>query len=191
EVSAPYRTLQEFMVGQMRAGMLLCVCSKNNEKDALEVFERRTDMALKREHFVAWRINWGRKSDNLESLAGELGLGLESFIFIDDNPAECADVRSRCPGVLALQLPQDGERIPAFLDHAWAFDHAAPTEEDQNRTRMYRENAERHKLREQACSLKEFINGLELRVEIAEASEEQLARVSQLTYRTNQFNFTT
>jgi FkbH-like protein/FkbM family methyltransferase len=191
EVSAPYRRLQEFMVGQMRAGMLLCLCSRNNEKDVLEVFDRRPDMALKREHFAAWRINWGRKSDNLRSLAGELGLGLDSFVFIDDNPAECADVRSRCPGVLTLQLPQDVERIPAFLDHAWAFDHAAPTEEDRNRTRMYRENAERHKLREQACSLKDFINGLELRVEIAEASEEQLARVSQLTYRTNQFNFTT
>jgi FkbH-like protein/FkbM family methyltransferase len=191
DVTAPYHALQEFMLGQMNAGMLLCLCSKNNEKDVLDVFGQRTDMPLKREHLVSWRINWNRKSENIKSLANELNLGLDSFIFIDDSPVDCADVKINCPGVLTLQLPRDDESLPAFLNHVWAFDHAASTEEDQGRTRMYRESANRERYREQTISLKDFVKGLQLRVEIAEATEDELGRVSQLTFRTNQFNFTT
>jgi len=191
EVTAPYRALQEFMLGQMNAGMLLCLCSKNYEKDVLDVFDRRTDMPLKREHLVSWRINWNRKSENIKSLSSELNLGLDSFVFIDDNPLDCADVKINCPGVLTLQLPRDSKLLPAFLNHIWAFDHATSTEADQDRTRMYQESAKRERYREQTVSLKDFVEGLQLRVEIAEATEDQLGRISQLTFRTNQFNFTT
>lgn len=191
EVTAPYRTLQEFMIARMNAGMLLCLCSKNNEKDALDVFDQRTDMPLKRAHLVSWRINWNSKSENIKSLANELNLGLDSFIFIDDNPVDCADVKINCPGVLTLQLPRDTESFASFFNHIWAFDHTGSTEEDQNRTRMYRESTDRQQYREQSFVLKDFVKGLQLRVEIAEATEDQLSRVSQLTLRTNQFNFTT
>ena len=191
EVTPPYRALQEFMIGQMNGGMLLCLCSKNNENDVLEVFDQRTDMLLKREHLVSWRINWNSKSANIKSLAHELNLGLDSFIFIDDNPVDCADVGINCPGVLTLQLPRDTESFSSFLNHIWAFDPTASTEEDQNRTRMYQESTRRQQYREQSFSLKDFVRGLQLRVEIAEATEDQLGRVSQLTFRTNQFNFTT
>ena len=191
EVTAPYRTLQEFMIGQMNAGMLLCLCSKNNEKDALDVFDQRTDMPLKREHLVSWRINWNSKSENIKSLAKELNLGLDSFIFVDDNPVDCADVEINCPGVLTLQLPRNTESFSSFLNHIWAFDHTSSTKEDQDRTRMYQESAKRERYREQSFSLKDFIKGLQLRVEIGELTGDQLDRVSQLTFRTNQFNFTT
>jgi FkbH-like protein/FkbM family methyltransferase len=191
EVTAAHRALQEFMIGQMNAGMLLCLCSKNNESDVLDVFDQRNDMPLKREHLVSWRINWNSKSGNLHSLAAELGLGLDSFIFLDDNPVDCADVRINCPEVVTLQLPGNADSFPAFLNHAWAFDRAGSTAEDRNRTRMYQEGARRQRYREQSLSLKDFIRGLELRVEIAEVTPDQLARVSQLTFRTNQFNFTT
>lgn len=191
EVSAPYRRLQQFMLDQMNAGMLLCLCSKNNEADVLDVFDQRTDMVLKREHVVARRINWDRKSDNITSLAHELSLGLDSFIFVDDNPVECADVRINCPSVLALQLPRNSEALPAFLNHVWAFDHTGATAEDHSRTRMYQEHTEREKFRDQAGSLQDFIKGLDLKVEIRAATDGDLGRVSQLTFRTNQFNFTT
>lgn len=190
-VTPPYRALQEFMIGQMNAGMVLCLCSKNNERDALDVFDQRTDMLLKREHLVSWRINWDSKSANIKSLAQELDLGLDSFIFVDDNPVDCADVRSNCPGVLTLQLPRNPESFSRFLNHIWAFDRTGSTGEDQNRTRMYQESKERQQYREQSFSLKHFVEGLQLRVEIGEATEDQLDRVSQLTFRTNQFNFTT
>jgi FkbH-like protein len=191
EVTAPHRTLQEFMIDQMNAGMLLCLCSKNNEKDALDVFDQRSDMPLKREHLVSWRINWNGKSENIRSLARELNLGLDSFIFIDDNPVDCAEVEINCPSVLTLQLPRNPESFSSFLNHIWAFDHTGSTKEDQERTSMYQESAQRERYREQSFSLKDFINGLQLRVEIAELTEDRLDRVSQLTFRTNQFNFTT
>jgi FkbH-like protein/FkbM family methyltransferase len=190
EVTPPFRALQEFMIGQVNAGMLLCLCSKNNESDVLAVFNQRADMPLKREHLVSWRINWNSKSENIRSLADELDLGLDSFIFLDDNPVECADVRIRCPEVMTLQLPADGASFGPYLQHLWAFDHRRATAEDRTRTRMYQENRERHRYREQAFSLKDFLQGLQLRVDVAEATPDQLERVSQLTLRTNQFNFT-
>jgi FkbH-like protein/FkbM family methyltransferase len=191
ELSAPHRALQEFMLRRMRAGMLLALCSKNNEQDVLDVFEQRADMVLRREHLIAWRINWASKAENLRALARELDLGLDSFVFLDDNPVECAEVRARCPEVLTLQLPPDAAQFPAFLEHAWAFDQSGATEEDRQRTRMYRENAARRRFRDQAGTLREFIAGLELRVQIDAAAPADLGRVSQLTLRTNQFNFST
>ena len=190
-VSPPYRALQQFMVDQMNAGKLLCLCSKNNEADVLAVFDERSDLSIKREHIVSWRINWKSKSENIKSLAKELNLGLDSFIFIDDNPVDCADVRINAPDVLTLQVPPNSSLIPSFLEHVWSFDSISFTNEDRNRTRMYQENVKRQRFQAQTISLKDFINGLQLRIEMAAASDEDLARASQLTLRTNQFNFTT
>jgi FkbH-like protein len=191
DVGPAHRSLQEFMVDQMNAGKLLCLCSKNNEKDVMAVFDQRSDMILKREHLVSWRINWKSKSENIRSLADELNLGLDSFIFIDDNPVDCADVRINLPGVLSLRIPRQSSSISSFLKHVWAFDCTGPTEADRARTRAYHENAQREQFHQQTLSLKDFIDGLQLHVEIREAVDDQLARVSQLTFRTNQFNFTT
>ena len=190
-VTEAHRALQQFMIDQMNAGMLLCLCSKNSEQDVLAVFDQRTDMLLKREHLASWRINWSSKSENIKSLASELNLALDGFIFIDDNPVDCADVEINCPGVLTLRLPQDPALFASFFEHIWAFDHGGTTEEDRNRVRMYQDNAQRERFRAQTSSLNDFIAGLMVRVEIGEATEDQLSRVSQLTFRTNQFNFTT
>lgn len=191
QITEPYRALQQFMTEQVTAGMLLCLCSRNNEADVRAVFDERLDMVLTQAHFVSRRINWKSKPDNIRSLAAELNLELDAFIFIDDNPVECADVRINCPSVLTLQLPHDTESIPSFLNHVWAFDHTRVTEEDHNRTRMYLEHVQRQKAREQTLSLADFIDGLQLRVTIDEPHADELNRVSQLTFRTNQFNFTT
>ena len=191
EVSEPYRRLQEFVIKKMDSGMLICLCSKNSESDVFEVFEKRDDMPLKLEHLVSWQINWNMKSENIKLLADELNLGLDSFVFIDDNPVECADVKINCPQVLTLQLPKDEERIPEFLKNIWSLDHIKTTAEDKKRTSMYKENVQREKYRDQALSLKDFLDGLQLNIRISSPTEEQMDRVSQLTYRTNQFNLTT
>ncbi|HLP78276.1 MAG TPA: HAD-IIIC family phosphatase, partial [Candidatus Paceibacterota bacterium] len=190
-LNAPRQALQEFMRAQQNTGRLLAICSKNNEEDVREVFAQRLDMPLRHEHFAAWRTNWLPKSENLKSLAKELNLGLDSFIFVDDNPVECAEVEANCPEVLTLQLPEDVAQIPAFLRHCWAFDQAKLTAEDRKRGEMYRDNQQREQLRAHAGGLAEFIASLELEIEIAPMSREQLPRVSQLTHRTNQFNCTT
>jgi len=116
EVTPSHQFLHRFMIEQMHSGALICLCSKNNEADVFAAIDTRQDMLLKREHLAAWRINWGRKSDNLKSLAVQLNLQLESFIFIDDNPVECAEVKANCPGVLTLQLPERKDLIPDFLN---------------------------------------------------------------------------
>ena len=183
-----FRRLQEFMIEQMQAGVLLALCSKNQEADVLAVFDQRTDMPLRREHLAGWRINWEPKPGNLRALAAQFDLGLDSFVFLDDNPVECAATRAGCPEVITLQLPQQHDLIPAFLDSLWIFDRAAATREDRERSRWYRANSEREELRSAAPTLRDFLDGLELHIEVAEVTDEQIARVAQLTLRTNQFN---
>ncbi|MEZ4662209.1 MAG: FkbM family methyltransferase, partial [Caldilineaceae bacterium] len=189
-MSPAYRQLQAFMVEQAANGMLLCLCSKNQEADVWAVFAQRTDMPLKKEHLAAWRINWLPKSANLRALAQELQLGLDSFIFVDDNPLECAEVRANCPEVLTLQLPSEQEEIGAFLQHIWAFDRLRVTQADRDRTRQYQQNAQRERMRQDAPTLQQFLDTLELDVQIAPMTPNQTERVAQLTQRTNQFNLT-
>lgn len=190
QIPSAWKILQTFMLEQQQAGMLLCLCSKNQEADVIAVLEQRSDMLIRREHLVSWRINWLPKSENLKSLAAELNLGLDSFIFIDDNPVECAEVQANCPEVLTLQLPVEPE-ISRFLQHIWAFDHLQTTAEDAQRTALYQQNVQRQRFQQQAPSIETFLAGLALKVTIAEPSFAQLSRVAQLTQRTNQFNFTT
>ncbi|WP_161965933.1 non-ribosomal peptide synthetase [Steroidobacter cummioxidans] len=190
-VSPAHVRFQQMLVRQHDSGMLLCLCSKNNESDVEAVFKGREEMALREEHLVSSRINWSAKSSNLVSLAEELNLSLDSFILIDDSPLECAEVRAHCPGVLALQFPQEPEEIDHFIDHAWAFDRVGVTEEARERTRKYRENNARAKAREESGDLKRFLASLELKVNIAGMKPGQLDRVAELISRTNQFNLTT
>ena len=116
--------------------------------------------------FAGCRLNWLSKSANLKSLAQELSLGLDSFIFIDDNPVECAEVQANCPEVLSLQLPENPDAIPQFLDHCWAFDYLRVTSEDRKRAELYQQNKLREQLRAQAPSLEDFLAGLELKVNL-------------------------
>jgi FkbH-like protein len=185
----PWHWLQEFMVQQYEAGMLLCICSKNSEDDVFAVFDqRRQEMPLRREHIVSWRVNWRAKSENLRSLAAELALGLDGFIMLDDNPIECAEIEANCPEVLTLQLPAEEDKMPSFLRRVWAFDHLKVTGEDRNRTEYYRAQARRETARTVSPTLEDFLRGLQLQIEIAPAQAHHLERVAQLTQRTNQFN---
>ncbi len=142
-ITEPYRTLQQFMVEQQKTGRLLALVSKNSEADVWQVWRQRDDLPLQRQHTVAACINWGSKSDTLRALADELQLGLDIFIFVDDNPLECAEVRTAAPEVLVVQLPSDPDEIVPFLQHHWAFENHRVTQEDQQRTQMYQENQER------------------------------------------------
>ena len=190
EIDEAHRFLQEFIVSQHDAGRLICLCSKNNEEDVFAVMDHHPDMPLKREHLLSWRINWNRKSENLRSLANELTLGLDSFILLDDDPLECAEVQANCPEVLTLQLPREPHKIAKFLSHVWAFDHLGVTEEDGRRTARYRQSIQSARLQEESLSFADFLASLNLEVHTSEAAPHQLARIAQLVERTNQFNFT-
>jgi FkbH-like protein len=185
-----YLALQEFAVAQQRKGVLLCLASKNSQADVLDVFASRSDMHLQMTDVVAHRINWLPKSANLRALAQELNLGLDAFVFMDDNPLECAQMRAELPQVVTLQVPPEAE-IADWLDRVWVFDKHATTEEDARRTQMYRENAARRALESSAGDIGDFLAALDLQVDIQTPQEDEWQRIEQLTQRTNQFNFTT
>ncbi len=187
EVGGEWRLMQEFLRSCRKKGMLLTLVSKNAEADVDEVF-RRPEMVLRREDFVSWKVNWEPKSLNVSSLARELELGLDSFIFLDDNPVECADVAANCPGITPLVLPSDTRQIPSFLKHSWVFDLPGTTAVDEQRSELYREQSQRNQFRTAAASFSEFINDLQLTVEVTPALSSQYERAAQLTQRTNQFN---
>ena len=186
-----YLQLQAFMLEQYAMGRLLCLASKNTQADVERVFENNKSMLIKPDQLVAWRINWQPKSHNLKALSKELNLGLDSFVFIDDNPVEIAQVRSECPQVLALQLPDDEQKIQDFLNHIWAFDKHQITSEDRQRTKTYQDNARRQELQRETGSLQAFLKKLELQIDISPLSDETRSRAAQLTQRTNQFNTVT
>lgn len=191
QLQAPHRALQLLLRDQLEAGALLCLCSKNNPADVEAVFRRNSEMPLRAEHFAAQRVNWRPKSENLRSLAQELNLGLDSFVLLDDNPAECAEVEASCPEVLVLPLPEAPANWSRFLEHVWAFDRPQVTEEDRQRTALYQQNRLREQFQATAPTLKDFLQGLQLQMTIEPVRPEQVARVSQLTHRTNQFNCST
>ncbi len=189
-IDPPRRALQEFMAGRRRAGLLLALCSKNNEEDVIETFRAHPEMPLRLEDFAAQRLNWESKATNLAALAQELELGLDSFILVDDNPKECTEAQAGTPEVLALPLPSRPDDIPEFLKHVWAFDRARVTAEDRRRPELYAQRAERLRAERSAASLEEFLASPALEIRIAPMEPSQVARVAQLTQRTNQMNAT-
>jgi len=189
-ISEPYAAIQNFAIRQYEKGVLICVVSKNTEADVLDVFARRSDMRLRIDHLVSHRINWLPKPGNLRSLAQELNLATDAFVFLDDNPVECAQMRSELPQVITIQVPSERE-IPCFLQNLWVFDKITTTSEDASRTQMYRENTARKALESSVHDINQFLADLDLKIDIDVPSQEEWARVEQLAQRTNQFNFTT
>ena len=189
-LDSPRRALQQFMAERRRDGLLLAMCSKNNEEDVAATFRAHPDMPLGLGDFVAQRVNWDPKPGNLASLAEELELGLDKFIHIDDNPKEVQEVQAGAPQVLALLLPARAAEIPGFLAHVWAFDRARVTDEDRRRGEMYAQRAERARAARTSPSLEDFLASLQLEVTIAPMRPAQVERVAQLTQRTNQMNAT-
>ncbi|MGB1130080.1 MAG: HAD-IIIC family phosphatase, partial [Haloferula sp.] len=187
-VDAGRRAFQEFLLARRAEGYLLCMVSKNHPEDVEAVFRENPGMVISRDAFVAGMINWDPKSSNLRRLSERLGLGLDSFVFLDDNPAEVAEVEANAPAVLALRIPEKSAELPGFARHLWVLDLATRSEEDARRADFYHDEARRLDLRERAASYESFIEGLELRMDIMPVTEAELSRASQLTRRTNQFN---
>jgi FkbH-like protein len=185
-----YRDLQKLLLHWRRQGVLLVLLSRNNEADVWEVFDRRPEMVLRREDISAWRIDWQPKPDNLRALAQALNLGLDSFVFIDDDPVEVERMRAAWPEVACVLLPADPARIVEEVVRHRLFERLETTSEDKRRAGMMADEGRRSELRSR-LSPEEFLASLDLRVRVFEAGEEHLARITQLVNKTNQFNLTT
>ncbi|HXA84438.1 MAG TPA: HAD-IIIC family phosphatase [Candidatus Dormibacteraeota bacterium] len=189
-ITLGHRALQRFVLEQAAAGVLICLNSKNEPEHVLAVLRENTSMIVREENITAFRINWHPKSSNLQSLAAELQLGLDSFVFLDDDARECAEVSARCPEILTLRLPETSAEFPRFLQNLWFFDRDHVSEEDRKRAGFYRDKQHRDLALRQSTSLAEFLAKLDLHVNLRPAASEQLVRIAQLSQRTNQFNST-
>jgi FkbH-like protein len=172
-------------------GVLLAINSKNNFDDAQEVFLSHPQMILRLEDFAAVRINWVDKPTNMLSIANELNIGLDSFVFADDSPTERDLMRRAVPEILTLELPPNPAEFADVLADSRAFERVTATREDQDRTEMYRAQRERRQAEQSALSLEDFLASLEMKVSIEPASGPSMNRVGELTQKTNQFNLTT
>ncbi|GAA5483905.1 non-ribosomal peptide synthetase/type I polyketide synthase [Haloferula sargassicola] len=188
EIGPGRRAFQQFLMECRGQGHLLCLVSKNHPDDVEAVFRENPGVMMPREAFIDAMVNWDPKSANLQRLAERLNLGLDSFLFLDDSPAEIAEVSANAPSVLAVRVPENEAELPGFLKHLWVLDRHSASAEDAKRADFYHDEARRRELRDRTSSYEEFIAGLDLRMDIVPLDEGNLSRASQLTRRTNQFN---
>jgi FkbH-like protein len=172
-------------------GILLAIASKNEESVALQALRQHPEMVLSPEDFASWRINWKDKAANIAEIAAELRLGLQSIVFIDDNPVERARVGEALPEVLVPEWPNDKTLAASTLLQMDCFDSAQITSEDQARAEMYADEQKRDDLKSEMPTVEHWLRSLQTKVSVEELNASNRARVAQLFNKTNQMNLTT
>ncbi len=182
---------QRYAQDLSRRGIILAVCSKNDEANAIEPFERHPEMVLKRSDIACFVANWTDKAANLRDIAARLNIGLDSLVFVDDNPAERAIVRRELPMVAVPELPDDPTLWPSTLAAAGYFESLRLTKEDLDRSAQYQANLRRSNLMASATDLEGYLQSLDMRAIWSRFDRIGQARIVQLINKTNQFNLTT
>jgi len=189
-IGCAYRLFQRELLRLCNEGVLLCLCSKNDENDVMRVFAEHPDMLLRPEHITSHRIGWGNKADSILSIADELNLGVDSFVFIDDSRFETEAVATMIPNleVLCLEGKRPYEFIGLIRQKGW-FEKQSLTEEDRYRGMIYRQQIMRKKVQTNASNYADYLMSLQTEITIETVTSPLvLARVAELTQRTNQFN---
>ena len=188
---AAYQSFQRVLLDLRERGILLAVCSKNNPDDALRVLDQHQGMLVRREHFSAIRINWDDKANNLMAIAAELHVGTDALAFVDDDPVECELVRRQLPEATVIALPDDPNAYAATLADQPVFERLVLVAEDRARSVYYETERQRARLEESASTREDVYWALQQEVHVAPVTSATIARVAQLTQKTNQFNLTT
>ncbi len=183
--------LQQYLLDLKARGILLAAASKNNYDDAAQPFQKHPNMLLGMEDFAAFEAHWNDKAGSIREIARKLSLGLDSFVFLDDNALEREWVRSQLPEVAVVELSASVFHYVQDLDRRRLFYALSLSAEDQARAEHYRSEAGRKHLQATSQSIDEFLAQLQLRASSVPVSDKNLARVTQLTNKTNQFNLTT
>jgi FkbH-like protein len=186
-----FLAFQSYVKELAKRGVILAVCSKNDEGTALSAFERHPEMVLKRSDIASFVANWEDKATNIRTIAHQLDLGFDSLAFVDDNPFERELIRSELPQVAVPELPDDPALYGACLADAGYFEGLAVTDEDRERTHYYQTNARRGQLRERATDLTSYLGQLQMTLQWCRFDNVGLRRIVQLINKTNQFNLTT
>jgi FkbH-like protein len=183
--------LQRYAKQLKDRGIILAVCSKNDAKIAEVAFRDHPEMVLRRSDIAAFQANWDDKAQNLKAIASRLNIGVDSLVFVDDNPVERARVRQSLPMVAVPEMPDDPAHYVRCLADAGYFEAVAFTADDRSRAEQYAANAEREALLETAESMDDFLRGLKMTAVYGPFTAVDHARVVQLINKTNQFNTTT
>jgi FkbH-like protein len=189
-VAEAYTAFQQYCLGLRDRGILLAVCSKNNEDVAKSGFEHPSS-TIKLADISCFKANWQPKHENIEQIAKELNLGVDSFVFIDDNPAERTIVKAQLPSVAVPEVGSEVARFAAIIDAGRYFEPASLSKEDLERAALYASNAQRSAQQSQFANYGEYLDSLEMTAEIAPFKPIYLERIAQLTNKTNQWNLTT
>ena len=186
-----FKAFQKAIAAVKERGVLLAVCSKNDHAKAAEAFEKHTEMVLRMDDFASFKANWEPKSENIRQMAAELNLGLDSFVFVDDNPAEIEIVRQFVPEVATILLGPDPSDYAAQLQDSRFFEPRSITAEDGERTAQYRVEAQRKALLASVTDMGSYLESLAMEGSISEFSAVDAPRLAQLINKSNQFNLTT
>jgi FkbH-like protein len=188
-----YRFFQEYLLELSHMGIILAICSKNNEVDVLDVWEKHPDMLIRKDAVVTYRINWLNKADNIQDIARELNIGLDSIVFVDDNPTERELVKQMLPDVCVPDFPIHPYLYPEFITYLTDnyFSTYTLTQEDLLKTEQYKENNQRRQYKEQFTDITAYLHSLEIKLTVEKLSSFNRVRFAQMTQKTNQFNLTT
>jgi len=188
---AGFLALQRAVLSLYARGVILAIASKNEHDDAMAVLEHDPRMLLRPQHFAAHRINWNDKAQSLREIAEELNIGLDAIAFIDDSSVERDRVRQALPDVNVIELPADPMLHARALQDCPIFQRLSLSGEDRERARYYADQRRRREVHEVSASLEDYLRSLETEVTMQAVQRRNIARVAQLTQKTNQFNLTT
>lgn len=182
---------QRHLLSLSQRGIILAINSKNNPDDALKVLKDHPYMVLREENFASMRINWNDKISNIKEIAEELNIGLDSMVYIDDDPINREIMTKALPEVLTVDLPKDPSLYTQTLLNLNDFNVLKLTVEDAKRGEMYIQQRKRTEFEKTASNLGEFLSQLDIRIKIRKADQFTIPRIAQLILKTNQFNLTT
>ena len=184
---------QEYLLQLHNNGVILTVCSKNNEKDVEDFWNNNPYQKIKREHLATYRINWNNKADNIREIAEELNIGLDSLVFVDDNPTERELITQILPQVSVPDFPAMPYLFPEFIKNLTDnyFSVYQLTQEDVAKTQQYKQNAERKQFQSRFADIDSYLRSLNIELTIEQLNDLNITRIAQLTQKTNQFNLTT
>ncbi len=190
-IGKAFTKLQKWAKHLKNRGVILAVCSKNNEDIAKEPFEKHSEMILRLDDISIFVANWKNKADNIRYIQEVLNIGFDSMVFLDDNPAERAIVKDSLPDVIVPELPEDPAYYLPYLESLNLFETVSYSENDKDRTAQYQQEAKRKQLITSVTNMDEYLKSLEMKGIISPFNNDDVPRIAQLTQRSNQFNLRT
>jgi FkbH-like protein len=187
-----YHLVQRIAVFLSKRGVIIGICSKNNENDVLEVFRNHRDIILKEEHIVIKKVNWDDKASNIREIASDLNVGLDSMIFVDDSNFEINLINEKVPEILTIQVPIVLSDYPdILLRNIYTYFNLVLNSDDARKTEMYKQQFERENNKITFNSIEDYLASLEIELTVVKNDKSYIPRIAQLTQKTNQFNLTT